>query len=101
MRKEVREALVNGLKGKKIAKIDGEKSGQFCLVVKNYQTPTGISYNLHNANSRDIFNVKGPLGKSLCLEKNGDHVAFLAGTGLLVFLDLVALIAKFHLGLLN
>ena len=38
----------------------------------------------------DIFNVKGPMGKGLCIEPSGVHVAFCAGTGVLVFLDLVS-----------
>ena len=38
----------------------------------------------------DVFNVKGPMGKGLCIEPNGVHVAFCAGTGILVFLDLVS-----------
>jgi len=32
--------------------------------------------------------------------KNGNHVAFVAGTGVLIFLDLVALIAKKAMGLI-
>ncbi len=51
--------------------------------------------------NHDIFYAKGILGKSLGLSKNGEHVAFLAGTGVLVFMDLVALISRFHLGILN
>ena len=38
----------------------------------------------------DIYNIKGPLGKGLCIEKTGVHVAFCGGTGVLVFLDLVS-----------
>ena len=38
----------------------------------------------------DVFNVKGPMGKGLCIEPSGVHVAFCAGTGVLVFLDLVS-----------
>ena len=38
----------------------------------------------------DIFNIKGPMGKGLCIEESGVHVAFCAGTGVLVFLDLVS-----------
>ena len=41
------------------------------------------------------------MGKSLGLMKHGNHVAFVAGTGILVFLDLVAMLAKANLGLLN
>ena len=38
----------------------------------------------------DVFNVKGPMGKGLCIQPSGVHVAFCAGTGVLVFLDLIA-----------
>ena len=38
----------------------------------------------------DVFNIKGPMGKGLCLEESGVHVAFCAGTGVLVFLDLIS-----------
>ena len=38
----------------------------------------------------DVFNIKGPMGKGLCIEESGVHVAFCAGTGVLVFLDLVS-----------
>ena len=38
----------------------------------------------------DAFNIKGPMGKGLCIEESGVHVAFCAGTGVLVFLDLVS-----------
>lgn len=38
----------------------------------------------------DVFNIKGPIGKGLCIEESGVHVAFCAGTGVLVFLDLVS-----------
>ena len=37
-----------------------------------------------------MFNIKGPMGKGLCIEESGVHVAFCAGTGVLVFLDLIA-----------
>ena len=38
----------------------------------------------------DVFQIKGPMGKGLCMEESGVHVAFCAGTGVLVFLDLVS-----------
>ena len=38
----------------------------------------------------DIFYVKGPMGKGLQMDQKGIHVAFCAGTGALIFLDLVA-----------
>ena len=38
----------------------------------------------------DSFIIKGPMGKGLCMQKGGVYVAFAAGTGVLVFLDLVS-----------
>lgn len=38
----------------------------------------------------DVFNIKGPMGKGLCIEESGVHIAFCAGTGVLVFVDLMA-----------
>ena len=37
-----------------------------------------------------MFLVKGPLGNGIGLSTKGKHVAYTAGTGVLVFLDLVA-----------
>jgi len=38
----------------------------------------------------EMFNIKGPMGRGLDIKNKGVHVAFCAGTGALVFLDLVA-----------
>ena len=38
----------------------------------------------------DVFEIKGPMGKGLCIEESGVHIAFCAGTGVLVFLDLLS-----------
>lgn len=37
-----------------------------------------------------MYEVKGPLGKGLNIQTDGEHIAFAAGTGVLVFIDLVA-----------
>jgi len=38
----------------------------------------------------EMFNIKGPMGRGLEIKPHGLHVAFCAGTGSLVFIDLVA-----------
>ena len=38
----------------------------------------------------ETFFIKGPMGRGLEVEKTGLHVAFAAGTGALVFLDIVS-----------
>lgn len=49
---------------------------------------------------KQTFEIKGPMGKGLGLttSSTGTHMAFAAGTGVFVFIDLVARIA---LGLLD
>ncbi len=41
------------------------------------------------------------MGKGLCLKKSGAHVAFTAGTGILVFVDLVAFLIREQLSQLS
>lgn len=38
--------------------------------------------------------LEGPMGKGLMIKDFGIHMAFLAGTGILIFLDLVAHIVR-------
>jgi hypothetical protein len=39
------------------------------------------------------------MGKGISVAKRGTHIAFTAGTGLLVFIDLAAFILRVNLGL--
>ena len=66
--------------------------------MKNYKK--GLSLLMHSEANTNL-RFKGPLGKSLRLQKHGYHVAFLAGTGVLVFFDLVAALARVNLGLIS
>ena len=47
------------------------------------------------------FTLKGPMGKGLRVERTGVHIAFTAGTGSLLFLDLVAHLIRKNLKMLN
>jgi hypothetical protein len=59
--------------------------------MKNYNQPLGVSTAVYKAKtSTDTFKIKGPMGRGLMIQPHGVHVAFTAGTGALVFLDLVA-----------
>jgi NAD(P)H-flavin reductase len=66
------------------------KSGTFVLTIKNYKVKGGLSNEFHNTHPKDFFYAKGPMGKGLQIKDGGTHIAFAAGTGCLVFLDLVA-----------
>ena len=66
--------------------------------VNAINTETGFNLSSDAANAytgqmrpiEEMFNIKGPMGRGLEITKSGLHVAFCAGTGVLVFLDLVA-----------
>ena len=71
------------------------------VTVKNYNQPKGLSKAIHEATQDDVFQVKGPMGKGLGIQRSGVHIAFTAGTGVLVFVDLVAHLVRKNLGLLS
>jgi len=45
--------------------------------------------------------VRGLVGKGLCLQSEGVHIAFTTSTGVLAFLDLAALLLRVNLGLVS
>lgn len=61
----------------------------------------GLSVKVHNSIDDDLFMFKGAMGKGLQIKNNGTHIAFTAGTGSLVFLDLVAYLLRLNTGMLN
>jgi len=71
-------------------------SNGVCLSIKAYEENTGLSsfiFNNAKNNGKHIFECKGPMGSGLAISQTGRHVAYSAGTGVLVFLDLVAYLA--------
>lgn len=88
--------------------LDSSDQDSVCLTIKMYQTKNGLSQRIHRSGterehtnqittvkddkaiSDEIFYLKGPMGRGLDMLPTGAHVAFCAGTGALVFLDLVA-----------
>ncbi len=76
------------------------KQAEIVCTVKNYNIPGGLSRRIHTAYN-DLYQAKALLGKGLCIKNVGHHVAFAAGTGVLVFIDLVAFMIRQNLGLLN
>lgn len=70
------------------------------MTVKNYGKTGGLSTILHGSND-EVYEIQGPMGKGLDIEKTGTHIAFTAGTGLLIFIDLVAHLVRKNCGLLT
>ncbi|CDW75650.1 cytochrome b5-like heme steroid binding domain containing protein [Stylonychia lemnae] len=71
------------------------------LTIKNYKQPRGLSQMIHTEKAGEKYMIKGPLGKGLEIHFSGVHLAFTAGTGCLVFLDLVAHLIRKNLDLLD
>jgi len=59
----------------------------------------GLSSKLIYADDTEEFQVRALLGKGLCLQREGTHIAFCSGPMSASFLDLVALLLKVNLGL--
>ena len=68
--------------------LNHQPSNKVRITVKNYNSPVGVATSLHRKG--ETYEVKGPMGKGLEVKQAGVHVAFSAGTGVLVFVDLVA-----------
>ena len=67
-------------------------SNGVCLSIKAYEENSGLStfiFNNAKNSGKHIFECKGPMGSGLACMQTGRHVAYSAGTGVLVFLDLV------------
>mmetsp|Transcript_22999 Transcript_22999/g.28540 ORF Transcript_22999/g.28540 Transcript_22999/m.28540 type:complete len:275 (-) Transcript_22999:119-943(-) len=92
-----------------ISQLSTKDTNQVSLTLKTYRMNRGLSTRIHSTpfeeenlkttNSEtplevmpadNAYYIKGPMGKGLQLQSTGVHVAFCAGTGALVFLDLVA-----------
>ena len=56
---------------------------------------------LNEDDLKTVYNIQGPLGKGLDIQPDGVHIAFTAGTGILVFIDLVAHLVRKNLGQLD
>lgn len=73
------------------------------MSVKNYNLKEGMSIKLFDSPTNNhIYQIKGPMGRGLGLTKDtkGQFQAYSAGTGIFVFLDLVARIGLQQMNLL-
>ena len=70
-----------------------EGNAEIVCTIKNYNKVGGVSQRVHTAYN-DLYQIKALLGKGLGIHQEGNHVAFVAGTGVLVFVDLVAFLIR-------
>jgi ferredoxin-NADP reductase len=78
-----------------------QPSTNFSLTLKAYWECNGLSKRLFESSAaRDgaTYMIKGPMGKSLGVKRNGTHLAFAAGTGAITFMDTAAYVARFVMG---
>ena len=53
-----------------------------------------MSQKFFNNQNKQIFEIIGPIGKSLGHADYGTHIAFASGTGILPLIDFVAYVAR-------
>jgi len=63
-------------------------NNEVTLTIKNYPMFKGLSPTFFFTDQ--VYEIKGPMGKGLEIKDSGTHVAFTAGTGVLVYIDIVA-----------
>lgn len=78
---------------------EAQQEPEVVFVCKNYRNESGLSHRLHS-DQRDLYQIKATLGKGLGLKESGTHIAFTAGTGVLAFVDLAALMLRANLGMI-
>jgi len=103
MRKDFYEAISKAVEdqsesNKEAVKIilNSDDKSDLSLTIKNYNVMKGLATRISDPVNKEVpFEIQGPMGKGLGLthESTGDYFAFAAGTGVLVFFDLVARIA--------
>ena len=87
---------------------NGEDKNFMHVTCKDYKTKKGVASQLFRVETTpnvaivtddktkpisDVWHVRGPMGMGLDVQASGHHVAFCGGTGVLVFLDIVARMA--------
>ena len=82
--------------------LDTSNQPEMLFNIKNYQNDKGLSKKLHRMPQGSLlYEVKGPMGKGLQVQRTGVHIAFAAGTGVLCFVDLVGHLIQANLGLIS
>ena len=49
---------------------------------------------------KDKYRIQGPMGRGLKIKKSGIHMAFAAGTGIIVFIDLIGYLIRMNLNMI-
>lgn len=79
----------------------GRNASEIKMTIKDYKLKGALSSAIANSANSDLFQVSGPIGRSLNIDTAGLNIAFVAGTGILPFMDLVSYVARRTLDLQN
>lgn len=76
--------------------LDSAPKDKMSFTIKNYYAtqPNGMSNKICQPNTQHLFEIIGPIGKSLGHSSFGTHIAFCSGTGILPLIDFVAYVAR-------
>lgn len=74
------------------ALLDNRDGDAIFVTCKDYRTKTGVTSRLNFMpfEAQADWIVEGPMGLGLQIDTNGHNFIFTAGTGILIFLDLIA-----------
>ena len=79
--------------------VSEDQTDEVCITLKDYDVKTGVATRIARQSlSETKFTIMGPLGKGLNVKSSGVHIAFSGGTGVLVYIDLVAYLIRENLG---
>lgn len=73
--------------------LNSAETNSIFITLKDYKTIRGVASQLNNQELKagDDWYVKGPLGMGIDVNTDGHNIIFAGGTGILVFLDIVAM----------
>ena len=108
MRQEVYDALLREVQAKLEDRtettpeslVDDQMGPEITFSLKTYNVPGGLATDLFES-KHATYNIKGPMGHGLAAKRSGTNVAFCAGTGVFVYLDLVTHVARKMMGTLS
>ena len=98
MRPEVLQAFIDFAKEKDeknaqiiIDAVKANNRDDLHLTIKGYTRNNGLSKFIHEdlEKKEHVYQITGPMGRGLNASQGGRHIAFCAGTGVLVFVDMI------------
>jgi hypothetical protein len=76
-----------------LSELNSADTNSIFVTLKDYKTVRGVASQLNDQELKtgDDWYVKGPIGMGIDVNTDGHNLIFAGGTGILVFLDIVAM----------